>query len=87
MPLFDAEGELSWQERLNEKGSSHPVIASIGQVLAPLRATRLARARQFLTACVVRGISLPSPAPLEAQLHECVKRLGKQPRLVAGARA
>ena len=87
VPLLDAEGELSWQERLNEKGSSHPVIASIGQVLAPLRATRLARARQFLIACVVRGIALPSPAPLEAQLHECVKRLGKQPRFVAGARA
>ena len=25
VPLLDAEGELSWQERLSEQGSSHPV--------------------------------------------------------------
>ncbi len=86
VPLLDAEGELSWQERLSEKGTSHPVIASIGQVLAPLKDTRLARARQFLTACVVRGIALPSPAALEPQLHECVKLLRRH-GLAAGARA
>ncbi len=85
VPLLDAEGELSWQERLSEKGTSHPVIASIGQVLAPLRDTRLARARQFLTACVVRGIALPSPAALEPQLNECVKLLRKASR-AAGVR-
>ena len=72
VPLLDAEGELSWQERLSEQGTSHPVIAEIGKVLAPLHDTRLARARQFFTACVVRGIALPSPALLEPQLHECV---------------
>ena len=86
VPLLDAEGELSWQERLSEKGTSHPVIASIGQVLAPLRDTRLARARQFLTACVVRGIALPSPAALEPQLNECVKLLRRQ-GVAAGVRA
>jgi MoxR-like ATPase len=86
VPLLDAEGELSWQERLSEKGGSHPVIAEIGKVLAPLRNTRLARARQFLTACVVRGIALPSPAALEPQLHECVKQLRKLD-VAAGARA
>ena len=87
VPLLDAEGELSWQERLFESGTSHPVIAAIGQALAPLRDTRLARARQFLTACVVRGIALPTPGPLEAQLHECVKRLRRQSRRIAGAAA
>ena len=82
VPLLDAEGELSWQERLSEKGTSHPMIATIGQVLAPLRDSRLARARQFLTACVVRNIPLPAPAELERQVDECVKLLrehsGKQ---------
>jgi len=86
VPLLDAEGELSWQERLSEHGTSHPVIAEIGKVLAPLRDTRLARARQFLTACVVRGIALPSAATLELQLHECVKLLRKQGLACAGAR-
>jgi MoxR-like ATPase len=86
VPLLDAEGELSWQERLSEQGTSHPVIASIGQVLAPLKGTRLARARQFLTACVVRGIALPSPAALEPQLHECVNLIRAR-GLAAGGRA
>jgi len=86
VPLLDAEGELSWQERLSEQGTSHPVIAEIGKVLAPLRDTRLARARQFLTACVLRGIALPSPAHLEPQLHECVLLLRKQGLASTGAR-
>ncbi len=86
VPLLDAEGELSWQERLSEHGTSHPVIAEVGKVLAPLRGTRLARARQFLTACVVRGIALPSAATLEPQLHECVQLLRKQGLARAGAR-
>jgi len=84
VPLLDAEGELSWQERLSEQGTSHPVIAEIGKVLAPLHDTRLARARQFLTACVVRGIALPSPALLEPQLHECVSLI--RARGLAGER-
>jgi len=75
VPLLDAEGEIAWQERASERGTSHPVINEIGKVLAPLQDTRLARAKQFLTACVVRGIPLPSPATLEPQLHECVQLL------------
>jgi hypothetical protein len=60
------------------------VIAEIGKVLAPLRDTRLARARQFLTACVLRGIALPSAATLEPLLHECVSLL--RARGLAGER-
>jgi len=72
VPLLDAEGEIAWQERLSEKGTSHPSIAQIAKVLAPLAAGRLARARQFLTACLVRGINLPAPTELEQQLDACV---------------
>ena len=45
VPLLDAEGELSWQERLSEKGTSHPVIASIGQGAGSARGTRASRGR------------------------------------------
>jgi hypothetical protein len=41
-------------------------------VLAPLAEGRLARARQFLTACLVRGINLPAATELEQQLDACV---------------
>ena len=72
VPLLDAEGEIAWQERLSERGTSHPSIAQIAKVLASLADGRLARARQFLTACLVRGINLPAPTELEQQLDACV---------------
>ena len=75
VPLLDIAGELSWQERLSEQNSSHPMISAIGQVLAPLRDNRHARAKQFLTACVVKQIALKEPAWLEQQLDECVQLL------------
>jgi MoxR-like ATPase len=31
VPLMDAEGEIAWQERLSEQGTSHPVIAQIAR--------------------------------------------------------
>jgi MoxR-like ATPase len=83
VPLLDAEGEIAWQERLNEKGTSHPAITQIAKVLASLSNTRLARARQFLTACLVRGIAIPAAAELERQIEECVQLL--RGRGLAGA--
>ena len=57
---------------MSESGTSHPKIAAIGKVLAGLEGTRHARAKQFLTACVVRGIDLGDPAALEEQVEGCV---------------
>jgi hypothetical protein len=74
-PLFDVEGEIAWQERLGEKGTSHPQVAAIGAVLAPLREGRLARARQFLTACLLRDVPVRSPRELEDELDRCVELL------------
>ena len=85
VPLLDAEGELAWQERLGEHGTSHPVITQIARALGPLRDGRLARARQFLTACIVRGVTMESVAALEQHMHQCVELL--QERGLAGARS
>ena len=85
VPLMDVEGEISWQERLSEKGTSHPAITEIGKVLGPLRDGRLARARQFLTACLVRGIGISTAAVLEQQLDECVTLI--RHRALAGGAA
>jgi MoxR-like ATPase len=84
VPLMDAEGEIAWQERLSEKGTSHPSIAQIARTLAPLRDGRLARARQFLMACLVKGIAIPSAPELEQQLDECVNLIRE--RSLVGAR-
>jgi hypothetical protein len=72
VPLVDVEGEISWQERFSELGTSHPTIAGIAKVLAPLEGGRLARAKQFLMACLVREIPVPAAAELEQQLDACV---------------
>lgn len=72
VPLMDADGEIAWQERLSEQGTSHPSIGQIAKVLQPLRDGRLARARQFLMACLVRGTSIPAATELEQQLDLCV---------------
>jgi hypothetical protein len=48
---------------------------AIGAVLAPLPGHRLARARQFLTACVVRNLPMRSPRELENELNRCVELL------------
>jgi len=84
VPLMDAEGELAWQERLSEQGTSHPAMAQIARTLAPLHDGRLTRARQFLMACLVRGIQIPAAAALEQQLDECVNLIGE--RGLSGAR-
>jgi MoxR-like ATPase len=82
-PLLDVEGEIAWQERLSERGTSHPAITAIARVLAPLQGGRLERAKQFLTACVVRGVTLEAPSTLELQIHRCVELL--QRRGLAGS--
>ena len=82
---MDAEGEIAWQERLSEQGTSHPSIAQIARVLAPLRDGRLTRARQFLRACLVRGIQVPAATVLEQHLDECVTLIRE--RGLAGAQS
>jgi MoxR-like ATPase len=72
VPLLDVEGEIAWQERLSEQGTSHPAIAEIAKVLAPLGDGRLARAKQFLTACLLRNVRVTAAAELERQMDACV---------------
>jgi MoxR-like ATPase len=72
VPLMDVEGEIAWQERRGEQGTSHPAIAEIAKVLAPLADGRLARAKQFLTACLLRNVRVTAAAELEQQMDACV---------------
>jgi len=84
VPILDVEGEIAWQERLSEQGTSHPAIAEIAKVLAPLADGRLARAKQFLTACLLRNIRVTAAVELEQQMDACVTRIRE--RGLAGAR-
>ena len=80
VPLYDVAGEIEWQERLSEKGTTHPNVAEIGKVLSPLTAGRYARARQFLVGWLVtrKRFSGSTPAQLEHAMHQCVEVLQRR---------
>ena len=84
VPLLDVEGEIAWQERLSEQGTSHPAIAEIAKVLASLADGRLARAKQFLMACLLRNVRVMAAAELEQQMDACVTLIRE--RGLVGAR-
>ena len=79
VPLLDAEGELSWQERLGEKGTSHPVIAADRPGAGASCATPGSHGRDSSSPPAWCAASRCRPRrPLEQQLHECVQLLRKR---------
>jgi len=74
-PILSVDGEVSWQERLNQKHTSHPEISRAAKVLAPLDGARLERAKQFFSWCILQGLSPARPDELEGQVQACVELL------------
>ena len=74
-PILSVEGEITWSERLNEKGASHPEIARIAKALAGLKEARAERAKQFFAWCLVEKLQPAAPAKLEGQIQSCVDLL------------
>jgi MoxR-like ATPase len=71
-PILSVEGELTWSERYNEKGTSHPEIARFAKVLANLQGARAERAQQFFAWCMVAKLQPAKPAELERQIEACI---------------
>jgi MoxR-like ATPase len=76
-PFLSVNGQVSWQERLDESGTHHPDFARIARVLEnpKLRDGRAERAKQFFNGCLVKSLPLPDPGALEVELEACVKLL------------
>jgi MoxR-like ATPase len=74
-PILSVDGEVSWQERLNQKDTGHPEISRAAKVLAPLDGARLERAKQFFSWCILEGLSPARPDELEEQVQGCVELL------------
>jgi hypothetical protein len=72
-PILSVDGEVSWQERLSQKDTSHPEISRVAKVLATLDGARRERAKQFFSWCIVHGLALAKPAELEGQIQACVE--------------
>jgi MoxR-like ATPase len=65
--------EISWQERISDKNTSHPELVRIQRLLDGLEGARQERARQLLYWCVANKIVPASPEQLEADLQACVE--------------
>jgi MoxR-like ATPase len=72
-PLLTVSGEVSWQERLRESGTSHPELATYGQVMARLKDARRKRAEQLFFYCAIHRLPLADPKAFEAEFNRCVR--------------
>jgi hypothetical protein len=75
--VLKVEGEVSWQERLSQRGTRHPEFHRFARVLArpELKDGRAERAKQFFGWCLVANVSPKDPRALEEELAGCVELL------------
>ncbi len=74
-PILTVNGEISWQERLNQSATNHPEFERFAKVLNRLKGGRLERARQFFNWCLVEGVKPQDPEALELDINACVEMI------------
>ena len=76
-PILTVNGEISWQERLPETGTTHPELGAYARVLRPLGAARRARAQQLLYFCLLNNLAVAKPREFEQEFHRTVQVFGE----------
>lgn len=76
-PILTVDGEVKWQERTTDHGTTHPEITRFAKVLSQLRGARRSRAKQFFNHLLVAEITPQDPAALEQELEACVQAVKK----------
>ena len=71
--IVDVEGELSWQERMVEKGTNHPEHSRLSKVLSGLEGKRRERASQLFYYLLVNKITLQNPEAYEEEFNQCIR--------------
>jgi MoxR-like ATPase len=79
-PLLRVDGEVRWQERLTESGTTHPELTAYARVLDRLGEARRQRAHQLFCYCAVNGLGLRDPVEFERIFHRCVEIFAKAGR-------
>ena len=72
-PLLTINGEISWQERLSERATTHPEVAAYAPVLARLGAGRRERAQQLFSYLIVERHKVADPRAFEREFHQCTQ--------------
>ncbi len=73
--ILDLEGEIQWQERLDQANTSHPEYTRLAGVLSGLKGKRQERAKQLFYYLLVNKIVLDSPAEYEKEFDRCIAAL------------
>ena len=76
-PILTVNGEISWQERLSEKDTTHPELAAYAPVLQRLGAARRERAQQLLYFCLLNNLAVAKPREFEQEFHRTVQVFGE----------
>jgi len=76
-PILTVNGEISWQQRLSEKDTTHPELAAYAPVLQRLGAARRERARQLLYFCLLNNLAVAKPREFEQEFHRTVQVFGE----------
>lgn len=75
-PLLTVNAEISWQERLSDRNSTHPELAVYAPVLSRLGAARRERAQQLFYFCIANKLTVANPREFEQEFHRCVQVFG-----------
>jgi MoxR-like ATPase len=81
--ILEVEGEISWQERLQQSGSKGPQLDQCSRVLAKLRGKRRERARQVFYHLLVNDLPVPEPELIERDLNRCILKVSSSLRKVS----
>ena len=73
--ILDLEGEIQWQERLEDTNTSHPEYTRLAGVLSGLKGKRRERAKQLFYYLLVNKVVLDSPAEYEKEFDRCITAL------------
>ena len=76
-PILTVNGDITWQERVSEYGTTHPELVNYATVLQRLGAARRERAQQLLYFCLVNNLTVAKPREFEQEFHRCVQVFGK----------
>jgi MoxR-like ATPase len=77
-PILSVDGEVSWQERLNQSQNQHPEFDRFTRVIGKRRGGQRERAKQFFNWCLVEKVNPENPDVLEDEIESCVRMLKRR---------
>ena len=78
--VLSVDGEIAWQERVSEQGTTHPEIERSSSTLKALSGARKERATQLFNHLIVAKIAPEKFDEIEVELEACVRAVAEEVR-------